>query len=79
MVDPAARGSDTLSTHALMRGAVNQLERWGLADDLLLHGPLVDAEILRFITDEFRSSGDRTRPSPCSPDMTPPSSRASSR
>ena len=29
-VDPARYGSDTLSTHALMRGAVLQLHRWGL-------------------------------------------------
>jgi 2-polyprenyl-6-methoxyphenol hydroxylase-like FAD-dependent oxidoreductase len=32
VVDPARRGSDTLSTHALMRGAVLQLHRWGLLD-----------------------------------------------
>ncbi len=30
VVDPAREGSDTLSTHALMRGAVLQLHRWGL-------------------------------------------------
>ena len=32
VVDPANRGSDTLSTHALMRGGVLQLYRWGLLD-----------------------------------------------
>jgi 2-polyprenyl-6-methoxyphenol hydroxylase-like FAD-dependent oxidoreductase len=32
VVDPARRGSDTLSTHALMRGAVLQLHRWGVLD-----------------------------------------------
>ena len=32
VVDPANRGSDTLSTHALMRGGVLQLHRWGLLD-----------------------------------------------
>ncbi len=32
VVDPMRRGSDTLSTHALMRGAVLQLHRWGLLD-----------------------------------------------
>ena len=32
VVDPLRRGSDTLSTHALMRGAVFQLHRWGLLD-----------------------------------------------
>ena len=34
VVDPLKRGSDTLSTHALMRGAVLQLHRWGLLDDI---------------------------------------------
>ncbi|HUF87159.1 MAG TPA: NAD(P)/FAD-dependent oxidoreductase, partial [Thermohalobaculum sp.] len=32
MVERGAYGSDTLSTHALMRGAVMQLARWGLID-----------------------------------------------
>jgi 2-polyprenyl-6-methoxyphenol hydroxylase-like FAD-dependent oxidoreductase len=32
VVDPTSRGSDTLSTHALMRGAVLQLHRWGVLD-----------------------------------------------
>ena len=32
VVDPLKRGSDTLSTHALMRGGVLQLHRWGLLD-----------------------------------------------
>jgi menaquinone-9 beta-reductase len=31
-VDRAAYGSDTLSSHALMRGAVTRLHRWGLLD-----------------------------------------------
>ena len=30
VVDPTSRRSDTLSTHALMRGAVLQLHRWGV-------------------------------------------------
>src|SRR5215475_7522309 len=30
VVDRQADGSDTMSTHALMRGAVVQLNRWGL-------------------------------------------------
>ena len=34
VVDPTDRGSDTLSTHALMRGGVLQLHRWGLLDTL---------------------------------------------
>jgi 2-polyprenyl-6-methoxyphenol hydroxylase-like FAD-dependent oxidoreductase len=32
VLDPLKRGSDTLSTHALMRGAVFQLHRWGVLD-----------------------------------------------
>ncbi len=32
LVDRAKRGSDTLSTHALLRGGVLQLSRWGLLD-----------------------------------------------
>ena len=32
VVDPASRGSDTLSTHALMRAGVLQLHRWGLLE-----------------------------------------------
>jgi 2-polyprenyl-6-methoxyphenol hydroxylase-like FAD-dependent oxidoreductase len=35
VVDRARRGSDTLSTHALMRPAVVQLHRWGLLDALV--------------------------------------------
>ncbi len=35
VVDRARYGSDTLSTHALMRGGVLQLERWGLLDRVL--------------------------------------------
>jgi flavin-dependent dehydrogenase len=33
-LDRSAHGSDTLSTHALMRGAVLQLHRWGVLDAL---------------------------------------------
>ena len=32
VVDPTSRGSDTLSTHALMRAGVLQLHRWGVLD-----------------------------------------------
>jgi 2-polyprenyl-6-methoxyphenol hydroxylase-like FAD-dependent oxidoreductase len=39
VVDPARRGSDTLSTHALMRGALLQLHRWGLLDAVRASGP----------------------------------------
>jgi flavin-dependent dehydrogenase len=38
VVDPVPRGRDTLSTHALMRGAVLQLHRWGLLDAVRASG-----------------------------------------
>jgi flavin-dependent dehydrogenase len=34
VVDRQAYGSDTMSTHALMRGAVIQLTRWGLIPEI---------------------------------------------
>ena len=38
LVDRAAYGTDTLSTHALMRGGVLQLCRWGLLDQVIAAG-----------------------------------------
>ena len=38
LVDRDAPGTDTLSTHALMRGGVMQLRKWGLADRLAAAG-----------------------------------------
>jgi 2-polyprenyl-6-methoxyphenol hydroxylase-like FAD-dependent oxidoreductase len=38
LVDRARRGADTLSTHALMRGGVLQLTRWGLLDQIIASG-----------------------------------------
>jgi flavin-dependent dehydrogenase len=38
LVDRARRGSDTVSTHALMRAGVLQLSRWGLLDRLVAAG-----------------------------------------
>jgi 2-polyprenyl-6-methoxyphenol hydroxylase-like FAD-dependent oxidoreductase len=37
-IDKSRYGSDTLSTHALMRGGVQLLHRWGLLDDLVAAG-----------------------------------------
>ncbi|MEW5978295.1 MAG: FAD-dependent monooxygenase [Acidobacteriota bacterium] len=37
-VDKSAHGSDTLSTHALMRPGVFQLQRWGVLDRILRSG-----------------------------------------
>ena len=38
MVDRQAYGSDTMSTHALMRGGVLQLTRWGLIPEIAAAG-----------------------------------------
>src|SRR5215831_11778394 len=38
LVDRGMYGTDTLSTHALMRGAVFQLDRWGVLPALLAAG-----------------------------------------
>ena len=38
LVDRGRYGSDTLSTHALMRGGVLQLSRWGLLDKIISAG-----------------------------------------
>jgi flavin-dependent dehydrogenase len=38
LVDRAEPGTDTLSTHALMRGGVLQLAKWGLLDTLIATG-----------------------------------------
>src|SRR6516165_2406125 len=38
LVDRQAYGSDTMSTHALMRGAVVQLNRWGLIPSVIEAG-----------------------------------------
>lgn len=38
LLDQDREGTDTLSTHALMRGGVLQLHRWGLLDELVSAG-----------------------------------------
>ena len=38
LVDHGRRGSDTVSTHGLMRGGVLQLSRWGVLPDVIAAG-----------------------------------------
>src|SRR4030095_10446696 len=38
LVDKGVHGSDTLSTHALMRGAVLQLHQWGILPAIIAAG-----------------------------------------
>ncbi len=54
LVDPARRGSDTLSTHALMRGAVLQLHRWGVLPRIAAAGtPPVRSTTFRYAEDSI--------------------------
>lgn len=49
VVDPVPYGRDTLSTHALMRGAVLQLHRWGLLDAVRASGaPAIGATTFHY-------------------------------
>jgi len=52
LVDRARYGTDTLSTHALMRGGVLQLSRWGLLDRIVAAGtPPVRRTTFRYAVD----------------------------
>jgi flavin-dependent dehydrogenase len=49
LVDRSPAGSDTLSTHALMRAGVIQLHRWGLLDRVIAAGtPAVRQTVFRY-------------------------------
>ena len=53
LVDRQPYGSDTLSTHALMRGGVLQLHRWGLLDRVIAAGtPPVTRTVFRYGDEE---------------------------
>jgi len=54
VVDRSQYGADTLSTHALMRGGVVQLRRWGLLDRIVELGtPAIRQTTFRYATDEI--------------------------
>lgn len=49
LVERGASGTDTLSSHNLTRGAVNQLVRWGVADRLMEQGtPRINRTTFQF-------------------------------
>lgn len=49
VLDRSRYGSDTLSTHALMRPAVMQLSRWGLLDEIISSGaPAIGRAIFHY-------------------------------
>jgi 2-polyprenyl-6-methoxyphenol hydroxylase-like FAD-dependent oxidoreductase len=53
VIDQRRPGSDTLSTHALMRGGVIQLSRWGLLDEVRAAGtPPVRRTVVRYGDEE---------------------------
>ncbi len=55
VVDPTPLGSDTLSTHALMRGGVLQLARWGVLDAVRAAGtPAVRRTTFHYGADAVR-------------------------
>ncbi|MDW3177393.1 MAG: NAD(P)/FAD-dependent oxidoreductase [Acidimicrobiia bacterium] len=54
LIERGTPGRDTLSTHALMRGAVVQLDRWGLLDEVAASTPAVTATAFRYPTGDVR-------------------------
>jgi 2-polyprenyl-6-methoxyphenol hydroxylase-like FAD-dependent oxidoreductase len=53
LVDRSAYGSDTVSTHGLMRAGVLQLSRWGLLDRVVAAGtPPIRATTFHYLPDE---------------------------
>jgi len=53
-LDRKPYGSDTLSTHALMRPATSQLSRWGLLEPLIAAGtPLIEATTFHYGDEEI--------------------------
>jgi flavin-dependent dehydrogenase len=61
VVDRSRPGADTLSTHALVRGGVLQLARWGLLDDVAACTPAAVRSTFHY--------GDRRVEVPIRPDM----------
>ena len=69
-VDRQAYGSDTLSTHALMRPAVMQLSRWGLLEPLMRSGtPLIGSTTFHYGAQEVTVD---IRPEPGIPGLIAP-------
>ena len=70
VLERARLGSDTLSTHALMRGGAVQLRRWGLLDRIAAAGtPPIRRTLFHYGDDDTRPSRSSQRPAsmPCTP------------
>ena len=81
VVDRSRYGADTLSTHALMRGGVLQLHRWGLLDRVVAAGtPPVRRTTFRYADERGRRSRSsrRTASTRCTRRGAPCSTRSSS-
>ena len=53
VVDRGRYGADTLSTHAILRGGVLQLHRWGLLDEIVAAGtPAIRRTTFHYATDQ---------------------------
>ena len=62
LVDRGRRGSDTLSTHALMRGGVLQLARWGVLEGVVAAGtPAVRRTVFHYADGEVADVAIRSR------------------
>lgn len=73
LIDRARLGSDTLSSHALMRGAVGRLQGWGLLDRLWEAGtPPITRTTFRYGDQivAFEGLGDETIPGLAAPRRT---------
>lgn len=64
LLDREPPGLDTLSTHALMRGAVVQLTRWGLIDGLVAHDTPAIEEVVFHYGDDLTTVDLRGRAGP---------------
>src|SRR6478609_7220593 len=55
LVDRSAYGSDTMSTHALLRSGVMQLNRWGLLDQIRAGTPAIRGTAFHYGDDAFEA------------------------
>ncbi|TWD82173.1 2-polyprenyl-6-methoxyphenol hydroxylase-like FAD-dependent oxidoreductase [Kribbella amoyensis] len=63
LVDRNAYGSDTISTHGLMRGAVLQLSRWGLLDEVVRAGtPRIERTLFHYADSDPEQVAIRATP-----------------
>lgn len=62
VLERARRGSDTLSTHALMRAGVLQLSRWGVLDEVVRGTPPVRRTLFHYYDEDPVTVSSRPSP-----------------